>query len=294
VLFVDKHTSVVCPELLYLQLADTLTLPQLVLFGHELCGHYSYAADDPVHKKAICQIPSATSVENLNSFLSQFTQARGLAKAKEALPYVRDHALSVPETIMSTMYSLPVAESGYQMGPVTLNERIQQDGSDDQKLGKTRYPDLLFPFAPVGINYDGVDHLDLDGIADAAKATVSHDSMTAQTPQDSKDASDDEENELKKDAQTILQETIARVRGKALDDNSRNRELAARGYIVLPATKEDLYSISALDTLTRLILHCAKNIFDIDVAHFEKQLDDTELTRDRANLLASLTKWNSM
>lgn len=114
-----------------------------------------------VHKKAICQIPSATSVENLNSFLSQFTQARGLAKAKEALPYVRDHALSVPETIMSTMYSLPVAESGYQMGPVTLNERIQQDGSDDQKLGKTRYPDLLFPFAPIGINYDGVDHLDL-------------------------------------------------------------------------------------------------------------------------------------
>ena len=35
VLFVDKHTSVVCPELLYLQLADTLTLPQLVLFGRE-------------------------------------------------------------------------------------------------------------------------------------------------------------------------------------------------------------------------------------------------------------------
>lgn len=276
VCWLDEVSSVVCPELLFAQMAESFPLPILVMLGHELCGHFSRSAHDPMGGYATIDIPAATSVMRIESYLSSLNRRHGLSNAREALRYVCDHALSVPESVLATVYSLPSSESGYGMGPITLNERVvvgnpePNDHSNALRNGRSRYPDLMFPFAPVGINYDGAEHLDLDGLVHAAMRAALSDSSSQGT------------------AQAELRSKLAEVRSKVVDDNMRNRQLASRGKIVFPATKEDLYEAGGLDRLTRQILDCARSVFGIDTSEYERILDDTEHARDRQELLSSL------
>lgn len=270
ILWLDEHSSMVAPEFAFLQAATYLSLPMLVLLGYELCGNFSRLVDDPLEGKVVTQIPAATSVEEIKTFLESFTHIQGLTLAKEAIAYVSDHALSAPEAVLATMYSLPVQEDGYGMGPVTLNEHIRVEKSSDEHTGHSRYPDLLFPFAPMGINYDGEDHLDLKGIVRATQQVERAD------------------GDERGNAVLELENKLAAVRGKVVDDNTRNRQLMSRGYLVLPATKENLYGFGNLDEFTRQLLQCANHFCGINISKYEKALNDTDKTRDRYSLLASM------
>ena len=266
-LWVDPHTTIVCPELLFLQMAEVLPLPSLVMLGYELCGNFSRDANDPIDGEARINIPTTTSVKRLAEYLATSAGVRGIAKARKALEYVCDNALSPMEALLGTVYSLPPQESGYGMGPITLNERVVVGGPNEPERMRSRYPDLSFSFAPVGLNYDGEDHLDLVGLVRAARAAT-----TA-------------EGEEQAEAEKALREKLEAVRAKVVDDNMRNRQLAARGKIVFPVTKEDVYGWGKLDELTWQILQCAQSVFGVDIEHFRQMLEDTDLKRDRYALL---------
>lgn len=266
-LWVDPHTTIVCPELLFLQMAEVLPLPSLVMLGYELCGNFSRDANDPIDGEARINIPTTTSVKRLAEYLVTSAGVRGIAKARKALEYVCDNALSPMEALLGTVYSLPPQESGYGMGPITLNERVVVGGLNEPDRMRTRYPDLSFSFAPVGLNYDGEDHLDLVGLVRAARRA-----MTT-------------EGEEQAEAKKVLREKLEAVRAKVVDDNMRNRQLAARGKIVFPVTKEDVYGWGKLDELTWQILQCAQSVFGVDIEHFRQMLEDTDLKRDRYALL---------
>ena len=79
------------------------------------------------------------------------------------------------------------------------------------RIGRTRsrYPDLSFSFAPIGMNYDGEDHLDLTGIARATR-------KAAQAEGDSRI-----------EHEAALREKLESERAKVVDDNRRNRQLPA-------------------------------------------------------------------
>lgn len=268
-LWVDSHTSIVCPELLFLQMAETLPLPSLVMLGYELCGNFSPDADNPIDGEAMIGIPTATSTKQLAEYLATSAGARGVAKARKALEYVCDNALSPMEALLGTVYSLPPQESGYGMGPLTLNERVVIEGPNESGCVRSRYPDLSFSFAPVGLNYDGEVHLELVDLVRAA--------LRAATA----------EGEEQAEAEAALREQLEAVRAKVVDDNARNRQLAARGRIVFPVTKEDVYGQDKLDELTWQILQCAQSVFDVDIERFERMLEDTDLKRDRYALLTT-------
>lgn len=268
-LWVDPHTSIACPELLFLQMAEALPLPLLVMLGYELCGNFSRDPVNPINGEARINIPTATSVELIAERLAAFAGARGIVKARKALDYVCDNALSPMEALLGTVYSLPPQESGYGMGPIALNERVTVGELNGPDRTQSRYPDLSFSFAPVGLNYDGEDHLDLAGLVRAAhKATKA-------------------EGEEEAEARTALQEKLQAVRAKAVDDNVRNRQLAAAGRIVFPVTKEDVYGWGKLDELTWQILQCAQSVFGTEVEGFRRVLEDTDRKRDRYVLLTS-------
>ncbi|MDO4797551.1 MAG: hypothetical protein Q4A01_05980 [Coriobacteriales bacterium] len=267
ILWVDEHTRMVAPELLFVQMAEEMPLPALVMLGYELCGHFYRFANNPLGATEDAEIPTATSVDRLTEYLSTLSGMHGVSKAQEALQYVNDHAISVPEAVLATMYSLPVHEAGYGMGPVVLNERVDVDGSGAKS---NRYPDLSFSFAPLGLNYDGEGHLDLGSVAEAAKRYALADSSS------------------KMAAHEELRRTLADVRAKVVDDNERNRQLASRGRIVFPVTKENLYGWGNLDNLTRQILECARAVFGVDTREHLLTLDNTDQTRDRYALLTSL------
>jgi hypothetical protein len=267
------------PEYLFVQMAESLSIPELVLLGYELCGNFTRSKDDPIRGDVTDGICPATSVAELYSFAWGVDRLPGIVKAREAIQYISNHAVSVPEAILATIYSLPQAESGYGMGPVTLNQRVSvADGDDDasshegRKLPRARYPDLMFSFAPIGINYDGGDHLDLDGLVEAAR----QDALTEANSDD------------KALTSLGLREKAASVRAKVVDDIQRNRQLASRGKIVFPATKEDLYEEDGLENLTQQLLSCAHEVFGTDVRSFEKTLNDTAERRNRRSLLSSM------
>ena len=271
VLWLDEHANVVCPELLFLQMAEVLPVPMLVLLGYELCGNFSRQADNPLSGYVVDQIPAATDVSHIASYLSKLKWVPGLSKAKHALRFVSDHAVSAPEAVLATMLSLPMSESGYGMGPVTLNSRVNVDASPDRWVSaETRFPDLMLPFASVGLNYDGEGHLDLSGLVSVAQATE-----TVST-----DSSDEQLD--------ALQEKLSEVRTKVVDDNMRFRQLAAKGLVVFPVTKEDLFGEGHLDYLVSQMLSCAHTLFGVDISKYKAVLEDTEAKRDRQELLDSM------
>lgn len=268
-LWLDSNASIVRPELLFLQMAEVLPLPSLVMLGFELCGNFSRDADRPIDGEATINIPTATSVKQLAKYLAASAGARGVSKARKALAYICDNALSPMEALLGTMYSLPPEESGYGMGPVTLNDRVMVGEPDESGVVRSRYPDLSFSFAPVGLNYDGEDHLDLAGLVHAA--------CTAMKAEGKEQA----------EAKTALWDKLETVRAKVVDDNRRNRQLAASGRIVFPVTKEDVYGWGNLDELTWQILQCAHSVFGVDIERYMQTLEDTDRKRDRYALLAT-------
>ena len=270
VLWLDEHANVVCPELLFLQMARSLSLPALVMLGMELCGHFSRRPDEPLAGDVVDGILTATSVERLGRYLTGVKGAAGLANARKALAYVRDHAASAPEAVLATMFGLPPSEGGYGLGSVSLNDRVELDDSGSLSKVRNRYPDLMFDFAPVGLNYDGAKHFDIADLMVAAEAFARADGPARDK------------------AREVLREKLAATRSKVLDDNLRDRQLAAEGRIVFSVTKEDLTDGPHLDNLVRQVLDCARETFGTDVDEHLRKLEDTSLTRDRWDLLESL------
>lgn len=270
-LWLDDNSSMVCPELLFLQMANSLSLPALVMLGLELCGHFTRQPDDPLMGEVVDGLPAATDADSLANYLDGFKGAKGLSRARNAVAYVRDHAMSAPEAVLATMYELPPEEGGYGLGPVRLNERVQVNDADELTRNRYRYPDLMLELAPVGLNYDGGKHFDIPNLMALAEALSR--------------AEGKEEGE----ASEALRDELIATRSKVLDDNLRDRQLAAQGRIVFSATKEDLSDGKHLDDLTRQILSCAHNVFGADVDEHLRMLEDTSLEHDRWNVLDSLT-----
>ena len=266
---VNPNISCVCPELLFFQMATSMELAKAVMIGYELCGNFAIQPANR-HAKAATLIPAATCVEDLARYIDSLDSKRGIVRAREVLSYVSDGAISVPEAAIATMYSLPSDCGGYGLGTVTLNQRVLADPEEEDEE-PTRFPDLLLSFVPIGVNYDGEkDHLDLDGLV-AAVRTAEY-------------AEGDESNE----ARDALAKKLASVRAKYMDDIARNCQLAARGYVVMPATKENLYGKDNFDVFTKRLLLCAKNVFGANVDDVLRRIDDTNAKQVRYETLQSL------
>ena len=83
---IDEKTFVLSPEVLFLQLARSLSVEALALVACELCGLYSMKPDgsDFVSAKPV------SSVASLLSFASSAVSYPGNAKAKKALGFSVD------------------------------------------------------------------------------------------------------------------------------------------------------------------------------------------------------------
>lgn len=268
--WLDEHSSMAAPPLIFAQMSECLPLPDLVMLGYELCGYFTRDDRDPINGPVTDDIPAATRVEELIDFVREIKGFKGRNKAQYALSYVVDNARSVPEAILASLYSLPPEELGYGMGPVVLNQRVKVSESSDRRYAESRYPDILFTFAPIGINYDGNDHLDLDGLVRAAFQVMT------------------EEGDARALALQILAGKRDEIRAKVVDDMKRNRQLAANGRLVFPVVKEDLYGFGCLDSLTRDLLACARAYFGVNTQQYENALEDSELCRERFRLISSM------
>lgn len=123
----------------------------------------------------------------------------------------------------------------------------------------------------MGINYDSFYHLDLDGVVDTARAC-------ALAPTD-------------ETAAAALEDARRSVREKVLDDLCRNRELAAQGLVVLPATSEDLYRKGGFDGLMLGVFRTIELLSGRDMAESRRALASRAVCDRRQTLIWSLLAW---
>ncbi len=250
------------PELLFVELAPLMGAATHLMLGFELCGTFSRAADDPRDGDATFGLAPVTSVSRLKAFVDESRGLQGLDLARETLSRLSDNAWSPLEAIVATVVNLPIYRFGYGYNNLVLNKRI------DVGMDGTRVPDMLFGETGVGINYDGEDHLDLDSIERAVRA-----SQNATTPEE-------------KNAE--IERAKRAVRAKVIDDTRRNRDLGSRGYVVFPVTKEDLYQRGGFDAVMRQVYEAIARYSDEDVQDLVESLVNKRMASLRQELLWAL------
>lgn len=265
---ITPELSMSSPELLFVELANELSPLRHLLLGYELCGAYSLDPFDPVHGEGQMGLAPVTSVQAIRAFLARARGVRGSDKARETLRCLSDNAWSPVEAALAALLALPLERYGYGFGPCLLNRRVQTPAELAGTTGaRSRVPDIMLPGTKVGINYDGAGHLDLGRISDAAREQALH-------PQDAR-------------AKRCLEQSIDAVRGKAVDDIRRNRELAAQGLVVFPVVKEDLRAPHGLDHVVRQMLLAMDASARARHAYLAELLDASFAARERQMLVSA-------
>lgn len=137
------------PELLFcdLALSPDYGAIDLIELGYELCGTYLISdCWDGYISNAVC----ATSTEKIQRVVDDLTGRPGIDMARKALRHVRDGSNSPMETALAMMLSLPKHLGGQNLGPISLNHPVVTSQG-------TKYVDVAFPEAKVGLEYKGRD-----------------------------------------------------------------------------------------------------------------------------------------
>lgn len=252
-----------CPELLFVELANSMHPAALDLLGYELCGSYSRDPKDPRCGPVEHGLEPVTDVERLRSFISRCGSIKGKVAALRSLDNVCDNAWSAMEAICSLFMRRDAESLGYELGGVSLN--VRQDMPRElvsRGCARSRVPDIVLDEHPVGFNYDGRDHLDLDAILDGV------------------------------DSVDKLVSKLAQIRGKYVDDRRRDRELAASGRVVLPIVSEDIFDQGGLDTIVIEALMASEQLGGPPRSESSpEQAWQRENVRARQRLLWSLLPW---
>ncbi len=169
--FVDTGAGLLfsSPELLFIEMSKVMDPAALALLGYELCGTFSRDPVDPLVGDVTLGVEPVTSVARIAAYLKAYGGKLSVPRARAALSSIADNAWSPMEAVVAALMSLPVTDCGYGLGPLVLNQRIfartQEAGS---RAPATRVPDILVSGSTVGINYDGHELLDLDGLTELA------------------------------------------------------------------------------------------------------------------------------
>lgn len=155
------------PELAFLQMAETLSVVELVRLGFDLCGSYATRSDGAL----LCDRPAVTSVERLRRFAAKAEGARGRRRALRACAFVRDGSASPRETLLAMLLCLPCNLGGYGLPPARLNHRVDVPALG----GEARFfvCDLYWPEHRLDVEYDSTEfHAGAEALAsDSARRT---------------------------------------------------------------------------------------------------------------------------
>lgn len=224
---------------------------------------------DPRNGEIVFNCPAVTTVDEIQSFIDTCHNIRGLNTAEEHLAFVANNAWAPTESVIATLLQLPIWEFGYGLPGVKLNKRVSLPGHTQMpQFATSRVPDIVIDGSPIGINYDGSDHMDLESISTAAKNAAI--------------------NSTDPNAQRVLLNALKTVRDKIVDDKRRDRELGSKGLFVMPVTKEDLYELGRFEQLVHLLLDGIESRTNQDMSRQRAHLSSHKLQTKRQQLAWSL------
>lgn len=264
---VNPNLYFVCPELIVVQMAPSLTAIQLAKLIMELCGTYSLSPAGGQRSKTKYQLEPVTSLERIKRY-SNLTKVRGGTRTlREALGYALEGSASLGETKLALMMSLPQELDGYGFSKPSLNASLVVPDEHIGRIGGLKYSlDAFWQDAYTDLEYESAE-FHLDPLA-AASLVAARDGKRDNDPS----------MELRR------REYIA----KADADRRRLRDLQFLGIHVIPVTSFDLGDVRRLDQVAYAL---AKNIMEPDAEDFEAwaaKLEERSYRERRQHLLRSL------
>lgn len=153
----NDNVFVCSPEFVFLQLAQSLELEQLIAYGCEICGTYGFDKSD---KRGFRDrdTPLITKAQ-LERYVESAYGMRGRLRAREALRYIMENAASPMETVCMLLLTLPYRLGGYGLPKLLINVKINVPSSMRPLCPKgycvadIRVPDTQFVIEYLGI-YD--------------------------------------------------------------------------------------------------------------------------------------------
>lgn len=146
------------PCFTFLQMASILHPIELIAYGTELCGCYSF---DPSSERGMRERsqPLITTTQ-LQRYIDDAQGCRGFSSAKRALQYIVDGSASPMETIDEMLLCLPYRMGGYNLPKPAMNLSIPLDEHARRIAKRSKcYADMCFPKIHLDIEHHGkYDH----------------------------------------------------------------------------------------------------------------------------------------
>ena len=141
-----------CPELCFVQVANSLDLHELVKVGNALCGTFFI---DPKARNGLGKRRPLTSVRRIGAFVGRNPGILGAKPARRALDLMVDGAASPPEVFLAMALGLPYRLGGYQLPGIAANRRIKPSSKARAIAHRnTLVPDILCESSRLDIEYD--------------------------------------------------------------------------------------------------------------------------------------------
>ncbi len=148
---------VVSPEVLFLQMAASLSAIELVRLGFELCGNYSLPMSQPNYAgtpRGFVAREALTSVMELSEFVASHDSSRSVKNARAALRYIADGSASPKQTELCMLMVLPRKMGGYGLAaPSCSCASGTPEDTAAYLSGKARSFGLCWPAAGIAIRY---------------------------------------------------------------------------------------------------------------------------------------------
>lgn len=152
---ISKDVVASSVELAFVQVAQTLSIIDLIRLGYELCGGYSLDETSP---GGFFKRNPLTTPRKLKRFLEAAPRLRGKAAAQRALRYILPGSASPSETKLAIALTLPHKLGGLGLPPPELNKRIKLSVAEQRISGNQNLKcDLFWPQSRLGVEYDSDD-----------------------------------------------------------------------------------------------------------------------------------------
>ena len=156
------------PAFVFMQLATSLDVIDLLRIGMELCGSYSrwHIAPPLAHgiprrpydetRAYTYDLPPALNANRMLPFLDRMMGYRGCSDARIACRWLVNGSASPMETAAYLLLCLPRRLGGYALPKPTLNPKLTISNPDGTKV---RYPDLFWLGPNIDVEYNSdTDH----------------------------------------------------------------------------------------------------------------------------------------
>lgn len=160
-LIISENVGVVSPELMFIQLASTLDIHEMIILGDLLCSCPDGPRSNPLMRKS-----------KLLAYVQQAEGHHGRKKALTALKYVKERACSIMEVFVDLFIGLPNSLGGLGLKGGIFNFKVELDPEGAAALGqKTCFIDYCFPETKIAYEYLGDSHnnsIDYDSVRNMA------------------------------------------------------------------------------------------------------------------------------